>query len=158
MQQRYAGVNNPPSHHQYPTYTQPGLPPPSVASAGNYMSGPSMNPNPFANGNNSLNIGGNFGRPGPGMPGDTGLGSQHVMNSFAAAGMHQHQNGMVESGQRGAANKHRIRDVWAHNLDEEMRLIRILAEYYPYIATVRDLIMTPRTALTYSSTPSFLEL
>ena len=157
MQQRYAGTqNNPPSHHQYPAYSQPSLPPPSLASAG-YMNGPSMNQNPFANGSNSLNIGGNFGRPGPGMPGDTGLGSQHVMNSFAAAGIHQ-QNGLVDSGGRGAMNnKHRVRDVWASNLQEEIAVIRQLADDFPFIATVR--ISTRASAgaiLTWFRTPSSL--
>ena len=82
---------------------------------------------------NSLSISGGFGGSGLGMAGGTGLASQAAQMGFAAAGQH---NGMGETGPRGAAKPPRIRDVWKHNLEEEMALLRQLVERYPYIAMV----------------------
>jgi len=90
--------------------------------------------NPFSMNGNALSISGGFGAAGLGMAGGTGLASQAAQMGFAAAGQH---NGMGESGgPRGAAKPPRIRDVWKHNLEEEMALLRQLVERYPYIAMV----------------------
>lgn len=65
----------------------------------------------------------------------TGLASQAAQMSFAQANMHQHgHNGMGESGPVRGGNKSRIREVWAGNLNEEMALLRAVAEKYPYVA------------------------
>lgn len=67
----------------------------------------------------------------------TGLASQAAQMSFAQANMHQHgHNGMGESGPVRGGNKSRIREVWAGNLNEEMALLRAVAEKYPYVAMV----------------------
>lgn len=71
------------------------------------------------------------------MSGGTGLASQAAQMSFASAN-HQGHNGMVDHGARSAANKSRIRDVWASNLNEEMAILRCLVDKYPYVAMVRE--------------------
>lgn len=38
---------------------------------------------------------------------------------------------------RTQPNKGRIREVWKHNLQEEMAVLRDVVEKYPYIAMVR---------------------
>lgn len=38
---------------------------------------------------------------------------------------------------RSQPNKGRIREVWKHNLHEEMAVLRDLVDKYPYIAMVR---------------------
>ena len=138
--QRFGAPNNnlPPHYQQqqYPSHSQSGLPPPSLGGANpGFMNVNSMNGNnPFSMNGNALSISGGFGAAGLGMAGGTGLASQAAQMGFAAAGQH---NGMGESGgPRGAAKPPRIRDVWKHNLEEEMALLRQLVERYPYIAMV----------------------
>jgi CCR4-NOT transcription complex subunit 7/8 len=94
--------------------------------------------NPFAgSGYGTLNV--NIDGSGLGMPGGTGLASQAAQLSFASGGIHQQQqNGMAEM-QRGT-NKHRIRDVWAGNLAEEIGILRHLVDRYPYVAMVRNVV------------------
>ena len=41
-----------------------------------------------------------------------------------------------DSSSEGSGHNSHIREVWAHNLDEEMDRIRDIAETYPYIAMV----------------------
>lgn len=136
--QRFGGApNNIASHYQqYQSHSQthtPGLPPPSQPG---FMNANSMS-NPFAaSGYGALNT--NTGGSGLGIPGGTGLASQAAQLSFASGGMHQqHHNGMSDPGSRATGNKHRIRDVWAGNLLEEMALLRQLVDKYPYVAMVR---------------------
>ncbi len=41
-----------------------------------------------------------------------------------------------DSSSEGSGQNSHIREVWAHNLEEEMDRIRDIAETYPYIAMV----------------------
>ncbi|KAG9240890.1 CAF1 family ribonuclease [Calycina marina] len=121
----------PPPHHprggfNHPHYSQysqqphtAGLPPPSLSNPG-FMNPISGN-NPFSNGN-GMGITSGFGGHGLGMPGGTGLASREAQQVF--------HNG------RGSkiAPQARIRDVWKHNLEEEMGILRQLVQQYPYIA------------------------
>jgi CCR4-NOT transcription complex subunit 7/8 len=107
------------------------------------MANPSfMNPNnainPFAVSGNALSLAGGFGGGGGiGVGGGTGLASHAAQMSFAHGGLQQQgHSGMGEQGGRAAANKGRIRDVWKHNLHEEMEHLRRLVDKYPYIAMV----------------------
>jgi hypothetical protein len=45
-----------------------------------------------------------------------------------------------DSSSEGSGHNSHIREVWAHNLEEEMDRIRDIAETYPYIAMVRFLL------------------
>ncbi|KUJ12835.1 CAF1-domain-containing protein [Mollisia scopiformis] len=135
--QRFAGAPNNLAHYQqqqYPSHSQ-GLPPPSLASNPGFMNANSMN-NPFSVNGNALSLSGGFGGAGLGMPGATGLASQAAQLGFASANMHQGHNGMSsDAGSRGGqGSRNRIRDVWASNLEEEMILLRCLADKFPYIS------------------------
>jgi CCR4-NOT transcription complex subunit 7/8 len=141
--QRFGGApNNLASHYQhYPTHSQAhtaGLPPPSLASNPGFMNANSMS-NAFSVNGNSLGLSGGFGGSGLGMPGGTGLASQAAQMGFANAPLHQHVHStMSETGSaRSAANKSRIRDVWAGNLLEEIAILRCLVDKYPFVAMVR---------------------
>ncbi|KAI5459865.1 ribonuclease H-like domain-containing protein [Mariannaea sp. PMI_226] len=75
---------------------------------------------------------------------DSGFGSQSARMGFAhgPAGLQQPQHGaqvqhnvlMDHQTVRAQPNKGRIREVWKHNLHEEMAVLRDLVEKYPYIA------------------------
>lgn len=95
--------------------------------------------NPFAVNGNALSISGGFGGSGLGMPGGTGLASQAAQMGFANASLQQHShNGMGETGSRNKGKgETRIREVWKHNLAEEMAILRQLVDKYQYIAMVR---------------------
>lgn len=75
------------------------------------------------------------------LGGGTGLASSAAMSGFAHGAQLQQQQareamrrGSVQTkGQRG----NRIREVWNHNLNEEMQTLRELVEKYPYISMVR---------------------
>lgn len=87
---------------------------------------------------NSLALPGGFGNTGLGMAGGTGLASHAAQMSFATANTQQHgHNGIVDQGQNRGGNKSRIREVWASNLNEEMALMRAVADQYPYVSLVR---------------------
>ena len=139
------GLNNFASYHQqqqqYPPHSQAhsGLPAPSLTGSNpSFMNANSMS-NPFAQNGNALTLPGGFAGSGLGMSSGTGLASQAAQMSFATANIHNHgHNGMSESSQRGgSANKNRIREVWAGNLDEEMAVLRAVIEKFPYLAMVR---------------------
>ena len=80
--------------------------------------------------------------------GDTGFGSQSARMGFAhgpAAAMQQQQHAHLQQNVlmdhpnlRQQPNKGRIREVWKHNLHEEMAALRDLVDAYPYIAMVSD--------------------
>mgnify|MGYP001576126505 FL=1 len=70
--------------------------------------------------------------------GGTGLASHAAQLSFAhGAALQQSAHGAInEQGGRGVVNKGRIREVWKHNLAEEMDTLRRLVDRYPYISMV----------------------
>ena len=141
MQRFGGGPNSIAGHYaQYPPHSQAhtgGLPPPSMANP-SFMNPNNMG-NPFAVNGNALSLAGGFGGGGGlGTGGGTGLASHAAQMGFAHGASLQQQahNGVHEGGQRGAASKGRIRDVWKSNLHEEMEHLRRLVDKYPYIAMV----------------------
>ena len=81
---------------------------------------------------------GNFG--GLGAAGATGLASQEAQMSFARGAQLQQQSGHGQDGVGGAIPRGptRIREVWKHNLAQEMAMIRNLIDRYPYVSMVSD--------------------
>ena len=83
---------------------------------------------------------------------DSGFGGQSARMGFAhgpgAAGLQQPQHGgqmqhnalMEHPTMRAQPNKGRIREVWKHNLEEEMAVLREVVEKYTHIAMVRELV------------------
>jgi CCR4-NOT transcription complex subunit 7/8 len=71
------------------------------------------------------------------MGGTTGLASHAAQMRFAGAALEQQtQHVMGDQGARNMVNKGRIREVWKHNLQEEMDTLRRLVDQYPYISMV----------------------
>ncbi|KAM0334172.1 hypothetical protein ACHAQA_001192 [Verticillium albo-atrum] len=146
---RYPGGPNtiPPSYHQQFS---------SHAQGHGAAHGPPLGGNPsYLNANTQsspFSIGGNvLGGVGAlnggfSVGADTGgLGSHAARMGFQqAANIHQQQqHGQGQHGfgaehgganMRGGHNKGRIREVWKHNLHEEMAVLRDLVDKYPYIA------------------------
>ena len=92
--------------------------------------------NTFANNANGLATG--FG--GGGLGGGTGLASNAAISGFAHGAQIQQQQAR-EAIRRGstatkAQKQTRIREVWQHNLAQEMQNLRDLVEKYPYISMV----------------------
>ena len=140
--QRFGGVpNNIPSHSHYSQYQghaqghTAGLPPPSLGGNPGFMNTNSMS-NPFSVNGNALGVG-NYGNAGLGMPGGTGLASQAAQMSFAGASVHQQGQNGLEHGPRALHPKNRVREVWKHNLEEEMANLRNLVTKFKWIAMVR---------------------
>lgn len=73
----------------------------------------------------------------------TGLASHAAQMGFARGAqmqqqqLHQAQDGRLVLDGKANAIKTRIRDVWKHNLAQEMAVLRRLVERYPYISMVR---------------------
>ena len=77
---------------------------------------------------------------------DSGFGSQGARMGFAhgPAGLQQPQHGgqmqhgmlMEHHAMRSQPNRGRIREVWRHNLEEEMAVLREVIAKYPYVAMV----------------------
>lgn len=103
---------------------------------------------PFGGG--GLALGGGIGAAGAafGVGDQTGFASHAARSSFQHGGQmqqqqqHLHQQSHSLGGERGpragGAGKARIRDVWKHNLNEEMAVLMELVQDYPYIAMVRN--------------------
>lgn len=72
-----------------------------------------------------------------GVSGGTGLDGHEARLRFAHGAQMQQDAAMgrVQDGTKGIAGQ-RIRDVWKHNLHQEMELLRSLVEKYPYISMV----------------------
>ena len=86
---------------------------------------------------------------------DTGFGSQSARLGFAhgpgAVSLQQSQHGHLQQNAlmdhpnlRSQPNRGRIREVWKHNLAEEMSELRRLVEDYTYIAMVSLWLKRPR--------------
>lgn len=122
------------------------------ALGGNQYLGASAQINPFGGpGNGGFNAAAGLN----GAPGfDGGFGSQSARMGFGHApvsaglqqqqqqqqqhgGQLQHNMLMDPSAMRSQGNRGRIREVWKHNLHEEMAVLRDLVDHYPYIAMVR---------------------
>jgi hypothetical protein len=126
---RYAGALNPPFHPSqnhmqsyHHSQQQSFLPPPghSNSNAPNTISSPfSMAP--------TVNT---FDRGTP----DTLLSSQMGFGRGVSAQAHQAYDGLLHS--REKHEDTRIRNVWKHNLRQEMATLRALVDEYPYIAMV----------------------
>ncbi|CRK40292.1 hypothetical protein BN1708_016788, partial [Verticillium longisporum] len=146
---RYPGGPNtiPPSYHQqFSSHAQGhgAAHGPPLGGNPSYLNANSQS-SPFSIGGNVLGgvgaLNGGFG-----VGADTGgLGSHAARMGFQqAANIHQQQqHGQGQHGfgadhgganMRGGHNKGRIREVWKHNLHEEMAVLRDLVDKYPYIA------------------------
>lgn len=131
--------------HQ-PAFASHGGQPQGGPMAGNQYLGANAQMNPFANGNS---FGATTGINGAAAGfADSGFGSQNARMGFAhgpgaaSAVLQQPQHGgqvqhnvlMEHQTMRSQPNKGRIREVWKHNLHEEMSVLRVLVDKYPYIA------------------------
>lgn len=144
----------PPYQHQFPSHPSQSHPsshqPPSLANPAYLAANPQLSP--FAA--NGLGLGGGgmnaaaaaAAAAGFGVGDQTGFASHAARSGFQHAAQlqqqqHPHQQSHTLGGERpartGGPGKARIRDVWKHNLEEEMALLRELVEEYPYIAMVR---------------------
>lgn len=85
---------------------------------------------------------------------DTLLSSQLGFARGVSAQGHQGYDGMAHP--REKQEDTRIRNVWKHNLRQEMATLRALVEEYPYIAMVSPLTGVYDWRLTCGRTPSFL--
>lgn len=138
-------------------FHQPGFPshgqPQGGPLGGNQYLNANAQLNPFTPNNiNSFNAAALNGAGG--FP-DTGFGSQSARMGFAhgpgaAAALQQQQQQQQQHGgqvqhnslmdhptmRTQQSNKGRIREVWKHNLEEEMAVLRDIIDKYPYIAMV----------------------
>ena len=129
---------NTPGHH---SSNSGSLPPPSFQHAFGQSS-------PFAPTGNLNGLAGGFG-PGGGLgAGGTGLASREAMMGFQHGAELQQQQQIKEQlrreggmGSKGQI-KSRIRDVWRGNLNQEMALLRVMVQQYPYISMVRSSLPT----------------
>jgi CCR4-NOT transcription complex subunit 7/8 len=71
-----------------------------------------------------------------------GLASQAAQAGFAHGAALQQQHGHEAANANAftsKGNNSRIREVWKHNLKQELAVLRQLVERYPYISMVSDL-------------------
>lgn len=141
------GPNLPPYHQQqFGSHGQghSGAHGPPLGNTPSYLNANS-GISPFSANGNVLGVGAGL-NGGFGVGADTGLGSHAARMGFAQANLHQQQHGQPQHGfggdhgggnMRGNHNKGRIREVWKHNLHEEMAVLRDLVDKYPLIAMVR---------------------
>lgn len=150
LQQQQHSQQHHATHAQTPNT---GLPPPSLGGHPGF--GPtsaSSNISPFAiPGANGMGVVGFPAGPSTaGIPdgGGTGLASHAAQIGFVRGAQMQqqqqqqqqqahlgHDNRLSVDGKGAAANS-RIRDVWKHNLAQEMQVLRMLVDKYPYISMV----------------------
>jgi len=137
-----------PYHQQFPSHGQHSAshPPPLTANP-SYLN-PNSQINAFTGNGNLLSLAGGLNSNNAfGAGGETGLASHAARMSFAHAGnlqqqqQQQHHHPQQQSHVMGdhptrSQAKSRIREVWKHNLHEEMATLRDLVDKYPYIAMV----------------------
>lgn len=142
-------------HAGHPQTQNAGLPPPSLGGHPGF--GPSTsnaNINPFnIPGANGIGLAGfpttaSAGAGGLADGGGTGLASHAAQMGFVRGAQMQQQqqqqqqqahlgpDGRLATDGKGSGVKSRIRDVWKHNLAQEMATLRALVEKYPYISMV----------------------
>lgn len=138
------GVGAP--YHQ-PGFPSHGQPQGGHLGANQYLNNAQMSPFSAANGNAFGAAAAAALNGGAAGFADTGFGSQSARMGFAHgpaaaalqpqhAGQLQHNSLMEHPTMRTQPNKGRIREVWKHNLHEEMAVLRDLVDRYPYIAMV----------------------
>ncbi|ROT40359.1 CAF1-domain-containing protein [Sodiomyces alkalinus F11] len=149
-----SGPNNiPPYHQQFSAHAQGhgAAHGPPLGTNPSYLNASSQI-NPFSANNNVLGVAAGLSAAGfgvgvgvgVGVNDATGLGSHAARMGFQAAGLHQQQQQHGQPQHNFAADhggpnirsgtKARIREVWKHNLHEEMAVLRDLVDKYPYIA------------------------
>ncbi|EER27334.1 CAF1 family ribonuclease containing protein [Coccidioides posadasii C735 delta SOWgp] len=141
-------------HSAHPQTASTGIPPSSLGGHPGFGLGTSgSNINPFTlPGANGMTVTGfpATGAAGSGIPdgGGTGLASHAAQMGFLRGAQMQQQQQQQQQAQQqqshlvhdgrlvmdGKADKSRIRDVWKHNLAQEMESLRALVEKYPYIS------------------------
>lgn len=141
-----------PYQHQFPGLTGPGqntnYPPQLGGHPGSQLNPNAQIPSFATNGANVLNLaaaGASFGVG----PDASGLASHAARMGFHGAGaaalqQQQQQQQHAQQGHGGVMGDHpartqakgRIREVWKHNLEDEMAVLRDLVPKYPYIAMV----------------------
>ncbi|KAM3511056.1 hypothetical protein MY11210_005283 [Beauveria gryllotalpidicola] len=131
------GVGAPFHQPRFPSHGQPQGGP----MAGNQYLNANSQMNPFGGANGNFNV---PGLNGAGSFGDSGFGGQASRMGFThgPAGLQPpqhtgqlHHNVLMEHPtMRPQQNRGRIREVWKHNLQEEMAVLRDLVDSYPYIA------------------------
>ena len=127
--------------HQHGT-----LPPPTHLGTPSFGAGGSSNASPFAL---SGNLNNGFDRSmleGGILPGNM---SQMGFPRGGPVQTHQQFDGL--GGSLKNKDDARIRNVWKHNLKEEMATLRQLVDTYPYIAMVKDLSCVITTRLTWDA-------
>jgi CCR4-NOT transcription complex subunit 7/8 len=126
------------SHLQHPTQQQ-SLQHNNFSNAHHAFASAGSQPSIFGphGTNGSSGVGGNL-HGGFGGAGLGGAGSQAAQMGFAhgAAGLQHLQQTHDMRGVHGEQAA-RIRQVWKHNLNEEMAILRVLIDKYPYISMVR---------------------
>lgn len=141
-QLRGFGAGAPFPQHGFPSHGQPQGGP---LGANQYLNA-SAQITPFSGANSNAFGGAGLNGPGAGFP-DTGFGSQSARMGFAhgpGAMQPPHHGAQLHHGlaehqpMRSHPNRGRIREVWKHNLHEEMAILRDLVDKYPYIAMVSD--------------------
>ncbi|KYK61452.1 CCR4-NOT transcription complex subunit 7 [Drechmeria coniospora] len=135
------GVGGPFHQPAFPSHGQPQGGP----MAGNQYLGANAQMNPFAANGNAFGAGSGLNGGAAGFP-DSGFGSQNARMGFAHGpaaalqqpqqhgGQVQHNVLMDHTTMRPQTNKGRIREVWKHNLHDEMAVLRDMVEKYSYIA------------------------
>lgn len=142
LQQAHLQQQQQPQHHPHAQSANTALPPPSLGGHPGFAASTNTNMNPFtlsgtgiANGMSVAAFGGDGG--------GTGLASHAAQMGFARGAqmqqqqLHQAHDGRLALETKAGGVKTRIRDVWKHNLAQEMAILRQLVEKYPYISMVR---------------------
>lgn len=161
QQQQQSQQHHAAAHAAAQTPGATGLPPPSLAghpSFGPNTSNVIMNPFTIAGANGmgvagfpSAGVGAAGGAGGIPDGGGTGLASHAAQLGFVRGAQMQQQQAQQQAQQahlgtdgrlamdgKGTGMKSRIREVWKHNLAQEMAALRALVEKYPYISMVGD--------------------